>query len=323
MSTPAVAVDNLRVAFPRADGGTFHAVDGVSLSLARGETLGIVGESGSGKSVTALSLMGLVPRPGRIAEGSISVLGKPVHDLEERALCRLRGRDIGMVFQDPMTGLNPVRKIGSLLMETARRHNRLSRREARARALAALREVGIPSPEARLDAYPHELSGGLRQRVMIALALVNHPDVIVADEPTTALDTTIQAQILSLLKARLQDAALILITHDLGVAAEICDRIAVMYHGRIVETGGVAEILARPRHPYTAGLLAAVPRFDFSRPDLVPIPGSPPGPDVRLEGCAFRDRCARAGPACAKDPALRDHDGREVACVDPLTGEAA
>lgn len=320
MPENALVVDGLKVAFPRPEGGNFHAVNGVSLQLARGETLGIVGESGSGKTMLALSLMGLVPKPGSVIAGRIDLLGRNVTDLPENQFRRYRGRDIGMIFQDPMTSLNPVRRVGALLIEAIRRHHPMSRKAARQKALDAFREVGIPSPEQRLDAFPHELSGGLRQRVMIALALVNHPAVIVADEPTTALDTTIQAQILSLMRERLSDAALILITHDLGVAAEICDRIAVMYYGRIVEVGPVADILAEPAHPYTAGLLAAVPRFDFDRPELEPIPGAPPGPADRLSGCAFRPRCGHASDLCADAPGLEERGPRRVACFTPLTG---
>jgi oligopeptide/dipeptide ABC transporter ATP-binding protein len=323
MEETVLTVEGVKVAFPRPEGGDFHAVDGVSLQLARGETLGIVGESGSGKTMLALSLMGLVPKPGVVTAGRIDLLGRDVAGLPEKQLRHYRGRDIGMIFQDPMTSLNPVRRVGTLLVEAVRRHGPVSREAARQRALEAFREVGIPSPEQRLDAYPHELSGGLRQRVMIALALVNHPPVIVADEPTTALDTTIQAQILSLMRDRLSDAALILITHDLGVAAEICNRIAVMYHGRIVETGPIADILARPAHPYTAGLLAAVPRFDFDRPDLEPIPGAPPGPEVRLSGCAFGPRCGHQSGPCAETPELEEWGQRGVACFNPLTAGGA
>jgi len=316
-----LAVEDLRIGFPLADGGVFNAVDGVSLAIARGEILGLVGESGSGKSMLALATMGLVPRPGRVAGGRIEVLGEPVTGAPEKRLRALRGGRIGMVFQDPMTGLNPVRSVGSILAESIRRHQGLDKAAALDRAEAALKAVGIPAPRARLEAYPHQLSGGLRQRVMIALALVNHPAVIVADEPTTALDATIQAQILDLLRTRLSDAGGLLITHDLGVAAEICDRIAVIYHGRLVETGPAAEVLSRPVHPYTAGLIAAAPRFDRARPRLNPIPGQPPGPVAERRGCSFRPRCAHAGEACGVAPALEpvglsaDH---RAACWHPL-----
>lgn len=321
MAEPVLSVNGLRVSFPRHDGGTFHAVDGISLSVAASETLGIVGESGSGKTLLALSLMGLVPQPGTVSAGRVSLLGQQISHMKDKDLAAVRGRDIGMVFQDPMTSLNPVRQVGSLLEESVRRHNRVTTTEARARALQAFREVGIPSPELRLNSFPHELSGGLRQRVMIALALVNHPPLIVADEPTTALDATIQAQILELLKTRLVKAALILITHDLGVAAEICDQVAVMYHGRIVEKGRMSSILHQPAHPYSEGLLSAVPRFDFDRPELMPIPGTPPGPEERLSGCAFKPRCTHLSTACVRDPILREVNNRQVACHHPLVGE--
>jgi oligopeptide/dipeptide ABC transporter ATP-binding protein len=311
-------VADLVVAFPRRDGdGEFRAVDGVSLSLARGETLGLVGESGSGKTMTALSLLGLVPKPGRIVAGSVELAGEDLLAMPEAVLRARRGRGIAMVFQDPMTGLNPVRSIGSLLGESLRRHQGLRGQAARTRALAALEDVGIPSARARLNAYPHELSGGLRQRVMIALALINQPAVLVADEPTTALDATIQAQILDLLRAHARARAMILITHDLGVAGELCDQIAVMYHGRIVEAGPSASLLASPRHPYTRGLLAAVPRFDPARPRLSPIPGSPPSPDAALAGCAFAPRCARADRHCLGVPALARGPRGAVACWHP------
>ena len=318
MGEAVLLVNGLRISFPRNDGGVFHPVDGVSLGVGAGETLGIVGESGSGKTMLALSLLGLVPQPGKVSEGGISLLGQEVSRMNEKELATVRGRDIGMIFQDPMTSLNPVRRVGSLLEEAVQCHNRVTRTEARARSLRALHEVGIPSPEMRLEAYPHQLSGGLRQRVMIALALVNHPPLIVADEPTTALDTTIQAQILELLRTRLTKAALILITHDLGVAAEVCDQVAVMYHGRIVEKGSVSDILYRPAHHYSAGLLAAVPRFDFTRPELTPILGVPPGPDERISGCAFIPRCASASADCCKEPEFKNLNGRLVACHHPL-----
>ncbi len=315
-------VDGLSVEFPGADGAAVRVVDGVSFALTRGETLGVVGESGSGKSITALSLLALVPAPGRVVEGRIALLGRDLASLSEGERRALRGSDIGIVFQDPMTGLNPVRRVGSMLIESVRRHQRVSAAAAHTQALEALAAVGIPSPELRLRSYPHELSGGLRQRVMIALALINHPSVIVADEPTTALDATIQAQILELLRARVSaTAALLMITHDLGVAAELCDRVAVMYHGRIVEYGTTDSILSAPRHPYTEGLLRAVPRFDFDRPDLVPIPGAPPRPGDKITGCAFAPRCNRASPRCVANPELRHHAGGEVACWYPGGGE--
>ncbi len=310
-------VNDLVVEFPRPDLSGFRAVNGVNIELRRGETLGIVGESGSGKTMIALSLLGIVPLPGKIIEGTISLHDRRIDNLPSREIRKVRGNDIGIVFQDPMTGLNPVRTVGSQLIESALRHNDVSRREAEERAFKSLDDVGIPAARERLKAYPHELSGGLRQRVMIALALINHPDVIVADEPTTALDATIQAQILDLFRLRLSKSTMILITHDLGVAAEICDRIAVMYAGRIVETGTIADVLSNPRHPYTVGLLAAVPKFDVRRPKLVPIPGQPPTADDVVRGCAFSPRCTFATPECEKRPLLEERGGRPVACWYP------
>lgn len=315
-------VNGLVVEFPRPNQSGFQAVAGVTFELRRGETLGIVGESGSGKTMIALSLLGIVPLPGKIIEGTISLRGRRIDDLPLREIRKVRGNDIGIVFQDPMTGLNPVRTVGSQLVESVMRHNDLSRTEATETAFQALDDVGIPSARERLKAYPHELSGGLRQRVMIALALINHPDVIVSDEPTTALDATIQAQILDLFRLRLSKSTMILITHDLGVAAEICDRIAVMYAGRIVETGSIADVLSNPRHPYTIGLLAAVPKFDVRRPKLVPIPGQPPTAEDVIRGCAFSPRCTFATPECENRPLLEERGGRSVACWHPRGSEA-
>ncbi len=313
-----LSVKDLVVEFPRPGQPTnFRAVNGVSFDLRQGETLGLVGESGSGKSMTALSLLGIVPAPGKIIEGSINLRDRRIDDLPVSELRRVRGNDIGMVFQDPMTGLNPVRSVGSQLTESAMRHQNVSKRKALEIAYHALDDVGIPAPRERLQAFPHELSGGLRQRVMIALALINHPEVIIADEATTALDATIQAQILDLFRERLSVATMILITHDMGVAAEICDRIMVMYAGRIVETGTIEEVLTSPRHPYTVGLLAAVPKFDIRRPKLVPIPGIPPTAEDIVRGCPFAPRCRFAESKCDDRPALEYTDGRLLACWNP------
>jgi oligopeptide/dipeptide ABC transporter ATP-binding protein len=312
-------VDRLRVDTEGVDGSALPIVEGVSFTLARGEVLGVVGESGSGKSITALSTMRLVPG-GLRQSGSIQIRGREVMDLSERELRRLRGTEVSMVFQDPMTGLNPVRTIGSLLVEALRRHRRLSRAEARRLAIDALHVVGIPSPELRIRAYPHQLSGGLRQRVMIAMALLHDPAVIIADEPTTALDATIQAQIIDLMRSRVTNAGLVLITHDLGVAGQICDRIIVMYAGHIVEIGAALDLLSRPRHPYTAGLLAAAPRFDRERAPLVPIPGSPPTPADRPAGCPFATRCPFVTDICReRRPELSAGESSTVACWAPLT----
>jgi oligopeptide/dipeptide ABC transporter ATP-binding protein len=315
-------VDDLRVTFPGPGGRPLPVVDGISFSLARGEALGLVGESGSGKTMTALSLLGLVPPPGRVS-GSIRLAGRQLAGLDEVSWCQVRGSQVGMVFQDALSGLNPVRSIGSVLMETVLRHRRIGRAEARLLALETLSAVGIPRPEERLGAYPHQLSGGQRQRVMIALAIVNQPSLIVADEPTTALDNTIQAQILEVMGKLLEHSALILITHDLGVAASLCDRVAVMYAGRICEEGPIQAALIRPRHPYTRGLLDSVPRFDPARPPLTPIPGAPPAPSEVLPGCAFAPRCPRALERCASDRPELAADGGELlfACHNPYAGD--
>jgi oligopeptide/dipeptide ABC transporter ATP-binding protein len=315
---PVLEVAGLDVTGERRDGHVAIVRD-VSFSLQRGEILGLVGESGSGKTMTALALLRLIP-PALRQSGSIILDGTDLAMLPERELRDVRGRDVSMIFQDPTTALNPVRTIGSSLTEVLARHTQLPRRAARGRVLEMMRAVGIPSPEARYRAYPHQLSGGLRQRAMIAMALLNRPSVIVADEPTTALDTTIQAQILDLLRSRLSDAALLLITHDLGVAAESCDRIAVMYAGRIVETGPTTELLEAPRHHYTAGLLAAAPRFDPDRARLTAIPGQPPHPRSVGAGCAFAPRCTAATEMCATThpPLALDQTGRHLACWHPI-----
>lgn len=308
---------DLVVEFPGAT--PTRVVDGVTLQVRRGEVLGLVGESGSGKTMTALSLMGLVPKPGKIAGGTVQLLDKPIHAMKENDLRSVRGRDVGMIFQDPMSGFNPVRTVGSLLIESLQRHSGLGKNEARMRAAAALRDVGIPSPDERLDAYPHQLSGGLRQRCMIALAMINNPSLIIADEPTTALDATIQLQIIRLMKTRVENAAMIMVTHDFGVAAEICDRITVMYHGRIVETGTIEQVLNRPHHPYSRALLNLVPSFDPDRPPLRPIPGSPPPASQKIAGCSFGPRCPRKTDACAVKPALAQGEGAAhlFACFNP------
>ncbi|MCC6008578.1 MAG: ABC transporter ATP-binding protein [Rhodobacteraceae bacterium] len=321
---PLLEIRGLRIGFPRPDGPPLVVVDGVDLSIRQGEILGLVGESGSGKSMLALAAMGLVPAPGYVMAGDIRLDGRDLVTLSEREWQKVRGRTLGMVFQDPMTGLNPVRSVGALLGESVRRHQKVGPEEAAAISEAALKAVGIPAARERLAAFPHQLSGGLRQRVMIALALVNRPRVIIADEPTTALDATIQAQILDLLRDRLHEAGGLMITHDLGVAAEICDRIAVIYHGRIVETGRTRDVLAAPRHPYTAGLLAAVPRFHGRGTRLIPIRGAPPGPVSERVECSFRPRCAKAAPECAAAPALEAiAPGRSVACHHPVAAAPA
>jgi oligopeptide transport system ATP-binding protein len=275
--------------------GEVQAVRGVNLTLEKGEALAIVGESGSGKSVTAQAIMRLIPSPpGKIKSGEILFDGKDLLKLTEKEMFRVRGSEIGMIFQDPMTSLNPTMTVGKQIMEGLIWHQRISPSEARQRAVEMLRLVGIPSPETRINNYPHEFSGGMRQRAMIAIALACNPKILIADEPTTALDVTIQAQIIELLKElqKKTDTAVILITHDLGVVAEMAQRVAVMYGGKVVETGTVEEIFYRPRHPYTWGLLASMPRLDLDRKqELKPIPGSPPDLFDPPKGCPFADRC--------------------------------
>jgi peptide/nickel transport system ATP-binding protein len=295
--TRVLQVENLRVSFPAGDGGRVFPVDGVSFTLDRGQTLALVGESGCGKSLTSLALLRLIPSPGRVEDSSAIRLGDTdVLALRGEALRRIRGRRIGLVFQDPMTSLNPVFTVGDQIAEGVRAHFEVSRAEARRRALRLLLEVGIPDPAARLDAYPHQLSGGMRQRVMIAIALSAEPEILVADEPTTALDVTVQAQILEVLD-RLRDShgmAVLLITHDLGIVAGRADRVAVMYAGQIVEEAPTASLFARPSHPYTQGLFASIPRITGPVERLSPIGGSVPPPGAWPGGCRFRPRCPKA-----------------------------
>ena len=302
-----LAVSDLSVSFPTPD-GLVRAVRGVSLTLRRGEVLGIVGESGSGKSVTATAIMGLLP-PSAVVSGSILLDGTEMVGTSDRRLSTLRGSKIAMIFQDPLSALTPVYTIGQQIAETVVAHRRVSRAEARARAIELLAMVGIPEPERRIDSYPHEFSGGMRQRAMIAMAIANDPDVIIADEPTTALDVTIQAQVIAVLRRAQQEtgAALVFVSHDLGVIAGFADRVAVMYAGRVVESAPIDELFARPRMPYTLGLIGAVPRLD-TRSDsaLVPIPGTPPSMLNYAGGCPFADRCPLVIPACrtAEPPLL-------------------
>jgi peptide/nickel transport system ATP-binding protein len=290
-------VENLRISFPDEERRRFYPVDGVSFTLERGRTLALVGESGCGKSLTSLALLRLVPAPGRIEPGSNIRLGETdVLSLEGDALRRIRGRRIGMIFQDPMTSLNPVFTVGDQIAEGVRAHFDVSRAEARQRALRLLQEVGIPDPAERLKAYPHQLSGGMRQRVMIAIALSAEPDILVADEPTTALDVTVQAQILEVLDhlRASRGMAILLITHDLGIVAGRADRVAVMYAGQIVEQAPTDRLFATPSHPYTQGLFASVPRITGPVGRLTPIGGSVPPPTAWPEGCRFRPRCPKA-----------------------------
>ncbi len=306
-SEALLRIEELAVHF-HTDDGVARAVDGVTLELYPGETLGVVGESGSGKSVTALAVMRLLPAARLQLAGRILYRGTDLLQLSEAELARLRGARIAMVFQEPMTALNPVFTVGDQIMETVRLHRRCSAAEARAHALAMLAKVGIPAPERRIDEYPHQLSGGMRQRVMLAIAMSCDPDVLIADEPTTALDVTIQAQILDLVR-ELQARAgmsMLLITHDLGVVAETAHRVAVMYGGRVVETADVRELFQRPLHPYTVGLLRSLPERAAPGERLYAIPGSVPGATRFPSGCRFRTRCALASERCAAEvPALR------------------
>jgi len=305
--TRVLDVRDLRVSFPSADGSRLHPVDGVSFSLDRGETLALVGESGCGKSLTSLALLRLVPPPGRVDPGSVIRVGDTdVLTLEGEALRRIRGRRIGMIFQDPMTSLNPVFTVGDQIAEGVQAHFPVSKSEARDRALRLLQEVGLPDPSARLDTYPHQLSGGMRQRVMIAIALAAEPDILVADEPTTALDVTVQAQILEILDRlrRSRGMAVLLITHDLGIVAGRADRVAVMYAGQIVEEAATPELFARPSHPYTQGLFASVPRLTGPVRRLTPIRGTVPPPVAWPAGCRFRPRCPQAFEKCELPPGL-------------------
>jgi peptide/nickel transport system ATP-binding protein len=309
--------------FTRA--GILKAVDGIDLSVERGRILGLVGESGSGKSVTGFSILGLVDPPGRIVAGSIRFDGAELVGLDAAALRRLRGKRIAMVFQDPMMTLNPVLSVGTQMRLALGAHERLSRQAARIRARDLLGLVGIPSPEERLDAYPHQLSGGMRQRVAIAIALLHRPDLIIADEPTTALDVSIQGQILHEMRrlARETGVALVWITHDLAVVSNLADDIAVMYAGRIVERGTAADVLQRPRHPYTRGLLDSVPGDAPPGAMLAQIPGTTPSLLALPPGCSFRERCARADMRCTVMPALTPRTGGgDLRCHYPL-GDAA
>ena len=313
-------VSNLRTEF-RIGSGWHPAVNGVSFTLEKGEILGLVGESGCGKSTVASSLMRLLPGNARIGGGSVRLEGAELTTLPEADIRRLRGRRMGMIFQDPMTALDPAFRVGGQIEETLRAHLGLDRAAAQARALALLQAVGIPAAAERLRAYPHELSGGMRQRVALAIAMSCNPDLLIADEPTTALDVTIQAQILHLIRSLLvkdRGAGVLLISHDFGVVARVCDRVAVMYAGEIVETGPVAAILGAPLHPYTRALLRAAPSVRAARGQLPTIPGRLPPLTERPTGCAFRARCGQAVDACAAPEARTRHllaTGREVACV--------
>ena len=309
-------VRDLKVEFPTRR-TTLTALDGVSFSIAPGEVLGVVGESGAGKSITGLAIIRLLEPPGRIAGGEVALEGRRIDNLPHEEMRKLRGRRIGVIFQDPLTSLNPLYTIGRQIEETILTHLPLSRADARARALSLLREVGIPAPEGRYDHYPHQFSGGMRQRVVIALALAAEPKLLIADEPTTALDVSIQAQIIALLKrvARDHGAAVMLITHDMGVIAETAQRVAVMYAGRIVEIGAVQDVIHAPRHPYTIGLMGSIPRISADKQRLVQIEGSMPRLNAIPPGCPFNPRCPRRFDRCvAERPDLLPADPSLAAC---------
>ena len=314
--SPLLEVRDLRVEFPLRR-GTLVAVDSVSFQIGEGEVLGVVGESGAGKSLTGAAIIGLLEPPGRIAGGQVLLAGRRIDALPYEEMRRVRGREIGMIFQDPLTSLNPLYTVGQQLTETLQTHEEFSDAAARRRAVELLAEVGIPSPQVRVDQYPHQFSGGMRQRVVIALALCAKPRLVIADEPTTALDVSIQAQIIALIKrlCREHGTAVMLITHDMGVIAETADRVAVMYAGRLAEIGPVGSVIRGARHPYTRGLMGAIPKIGGDAERLVQIEGSMPGLTEIPRGCAFHPRCPEAFDRCrAQRPDLMDADGTRAAC---------
>jgi peptide/nickel transport system ATP-binding protein len=315
-TTPLLEVSHLRVEFPTRR-GTLLALDDVSFSIAPGEILGVVGESGAGKSLTGAAIIGLLEPPGRIAGGEVRLDGRRIDNLPPAEMRRVRGRQIGAIFQDPLTSLNPLYTVGRQLVETIQTHLPLNGAKARERAVDLLRQTGIPAPEARIDQYPHQFSGGMRQRVVLALALAAEPRLIVADEPTTALDVSIQAQIIALLQrlAREHGTSVMLVTHDMGVIAETCDRVAVMYAGRIVEIGPVQQVIHHPAHPYTRGLMGSIPAMDEDRERLAQIDGAMPRLNSIPPGCAFNPRCGLVMPRCRVErPDLLDAGATLAAC---------
>ncbi len=325
MAAPLLAVEDLEVRFQTAR-GTVHAVNGISFDISPGETLGIVGESGCGKSVTSLALLGILARNGRVTGGRALFGDRDLLQLDDAELRAIRGREIAMIFQDPMTSMNPVLTIGRQIREPLETHFGLDRKEADARTVELLDQVGIPSPDLRLKDYPHQFSGGMRQRAMIAMALACEPKLLIADEPTTALDVTIQAQILSLLRDLVaeRDTALIMITHDLGVVAGMCERVNVMYGGLFMETGSADAVFARPRHPYTLGLLQSVPRLDAARRQpLKPIEGQPRDMLSAPSACPFQPRCSYEVEESRREvPPLRELEpGHFVACFNPVPAD--
>jgi peptide/nickel transport system ATP-binding protein len=324
-SPPLLAIDKLKIVFHGDAGRTTHAVDSVDLSVGRGRTLGVVGESGSGKSVTFLAVMGLLPKDISEISGRVRFEGADLLAIDDRELRDLRGDRLAMIFQEPMTSLNPSYTVGEQISEVLVRHKGLSKGEARQRAIELMRRVKIPSPERRIDEYPHRLSGGMRQRIMIAMALACDPELLIADEPTTALDVTIQAQILDLMRELKADsgAAIVLITHDLGVVAEICDDVAVMYAGEVVEQAPVDALFDLPQHPYTVGLLGAIPRLDRSADRLATIDGMVPNMATLPAGCRFAPRCPFADDRCRRErpPIVRLDADRWSRCFRaPLEG---
>ena len=319
MTAPLLEVRHLRVEFPTRR-GTLLALDDISFDIAPGEVLGVVGESGAGKSLTGASIIGLLEPPGRIAGGEILLEGQRIDHLPYEQMRAIRGRKIGAIFQDPLTSLNPLYTIGRQLTETIQTHLNVSAEEARKRAIRLLQDTGIPAAEQRIDQYPHQFSGGMRQRVVIALALAAEPKLIVADEPTTALDVSIQAQIIALLKRLCKEhgAAVMLVTHDMGVIAETCDRVAVMYAGRIAEIGPVHDVIHAPAHPYTAGLMGSIPAMDEDRERLLQIDGAMPRLNAIPRGCAFNPRCPRAADRCRQErPELQEAGATRAACWLP------
>ncbi|CAN7578135.1 ABC transporter ATP-binding protein [Bosea sp. LjRoot237] len=316
MSETVLSVQDLTVEFVTRR-GTLRALDKISFDIARGEVLGVVGESGAGKSVTGSAIIGLIDPPGRIADGKVVLSGERVDHLPPEQMRRIRGKRIGMIFQDPLTSLNPLYRVGEQLVETIQTHTDLNAADARKRAIALLDEVGIPAPDRRIDGYPHEFSGGMRQRVVIALALCAEPEFIIADEPTTALDVSVQAQIITLIKRLCKErgTSVMLVTHDMGVIAETADRVAVMYAGRVAEIGPVRDVIKEPLHPYTQGLMGAIPSITGDAERLVQIPGSMPRLSSIPKGCAFNPRCAKVFARCHIDrPELIDVGGHQVAC---------
>ena len=324
-SPPVLSVRNLVVAIP-SRAGISRPVNNISYDIAPGEILGVVGESGAGKSMAGNAIIGLLDRPAHIASGEVWLNGQRIDNLPPDDLRRIRGRQIGMVFQDPLTSLNPLLRIGDQLTETIREHLPMTAAQARDRAVAALEEVGIPAASERLNSYPHEFSGGMRQRVVIALALCAEPSLVIADEPTTALDVSVQAQIIALLRRLCRDrgTAVMLVTHDMGVIAEAADRVAVMYAGRLAELGPVRKVINAPRHPYADGLMGAMPSLSIGQRRLRQIPGAMPRPSNIPPGCAFNPRCPRAADKCRTDPppTIADDPQGRAACWFPMEHSA-